>query len=206
MHDQSSIYFKGPRHAWKEKTGGELGEHIQVIKRMNSDRSWMGCDIHLLRTLTHTDNNRECQVPLLEKNSTHSHLEPHPDDSYLLRAQPSSTESGRWAGNEPHQARQKLTTVNGNGTLLPRIGWELGLRMFIWEYCLARSTCLGTLPRNARRAETAKRSVADRSWKELAAMWVTPASQWRRSGIRSPYKLVAVTAGAITEPAAPYLL
>lgn len=34
---------------------------------------------------------RECQVPLLEKNSTHSHLEPHPDDSYLLRAQPSST-------------------------------------------------------------------------------------------------------------------
>ncbi|KAI3351262.1 hypothetical protein L3Q82_005813 [Scortum barcoo] len=34
---------------------------------------------------------RECQVPLLEKNSTHSHLEPHPDDSYMLRAQPSST-------------------------------------------------------------------------------------------------------------------
>ncbi|XP_047440563.1 teneurin-2 isoform X4 [Mugil cephalus] len=34
---------------------------------------------------------RECQVPLLEKNSTHSHLEPHPEDSYLLRAQPSST-------------------------------------------------------------------------------------------------------------------
>ncbi|XP_054594525.2 teneurin-2 isoform X1 [Nothobranchius furzeri] len=34
---------------------------------------------------------RECQVPLLEKNSTHSHLEPHRDDSYLLRAQPSST-------------------------------------------------------------------------------------------------------------------
>ncbi|XP_071402018.1 teneurin-2-like, partial [Centroberyx affinis] len=34
---------------------------------------------------------RECQVPLLEKNSTHSHLEPRPDDSYLLRAQPSST-------------------------------------------------------------------------------------------------------------------
>uniref|UniRef100_A0A3Q3ITT9 Teneurin N-terminal domain-containing protein n=1 Tax=Monopterus albus TaxID=43700 RepID=A0A3Q3ITT9_MONAL len=28
---------------------------------------------------------RECQMPLLEKNSTHSHLEPHPDDSYLLR-------------------------------------------------------------------------------------------------------------------------
>uniref|UniRef100_A0A3P9Q9C7 Si:ch211-166i24.1 n=1 Tax=Poecilia reticulata TaxID=8081 RepID=A0A3P9Q9C7_POERE len=28
---------------------------------------------------------RECQVPLLEKNSTHSHLEPHRDDSYLLR-------------------------------------------------------------------------------------------------------------------------
>uniref|UniRef100_A0A665UFG1 Teneurin-2 n=1 Tax=Echeneis naucrates TaxID=173247 RepID=A0A665UFG1_ECHNA len=34
---------------------------------------------------------RECQVPLLEKNSTHSHLEPHPDDSYLRRAQTSST-------------------------------------------------------------------------------------------------------------------
>ncbi|MED6247502.1 hypothetical protein ATANTOWER_004657 [Ataeniobius toweri] len=34
---------------------------------------------------------RECQVPLLEKNSTHSHLEPHRDDSYLLRAQSSST-------------------------------------------------------------------------------------------------------------------
>ncbi|CAB1442286.1 unnamed protein product [Pleuronectes platessa] len=34
---------------------------------------------------------RECQVPLLENNSTHSHLEPHPEDSYLLRAQPSST-------------------------------------------------------------------------------------------------------------------
>lgn len=34
---------------------------------------------------------RECQVPLLEKNSTHSHLEPHPDDSYMLRAQPSTT-------------------------------------------------------------------------------------------------------------------
>lgn len=33
---------------------------------------------------------RECQVPLLEKNSTHSHLEPHPDDTYMLRAQPSS--------------------------------------------------------------------------------------------------------------------
>ncbi|KAF3693671.1 Teneurin-2 [Channa argus] len=30
-------------------------------------------------------------MPLLEKNSTHSHLETHPDDSYLLRAQPSST-------------------------------------------------------------------------------------------------------------------
>ncbi|KAK7922544.1 hypothetical protein WMY93_009446 [Mugilogobius chulae] len=34
---------------------------------------------------------RECQVPLLEKNSTHSHLDPHPEDSYLLRGQPSST-------------------------------------------------------------------------------------------------------------------
>ncbi|XP_014849252.1 PREDICTED: teneurin-2-like isoform X3 [Poecilia mexicana] len=34
---------------------------------------------------------RECQVPLLEKNSTHSHLEPHRDDSYLLRAQSAST-------------------------------------------------------------------------------------------------------------------
>uniref|UniRef100_A0A8C5E8U6 Teneurin-2 n=1 Tax=Gouania willdenowi TaxID=441366 RepID=A0A8C5E8U6_GOUWI len=36
---------------------------------------------------------RECQMPLLEKNSNHSHLEPHPEDTYLLRAQPSSTGS-----------------------------------------------------------------------------------------------------------------
>ncbi|TWW55195.1 Teneurin-2 [Takifugu flavidus] len=34
---------------------------------------------------------RECQVPLLEKNSAHSHLEPHPEDSYMLRAQSSAT-------------------------------------------------------------------------------------------------------------------
>uniref|UniRef100_A0AAV2MKP1 Teneurin N-terminal domain-containing protein n=1 Tax=Knipowitschia caucasica TaxID=637954 RepID=A0AAV2MKP1_KNICA len=34
---------------------------------------------------------RECQVPLLEKNSNHSHLDPHPEDAYLLRGQPTST-------------------------------------------------------------------------------------------------------------------
>ncbi|XP_057705538.1 teneurin-2 isoform X7 [Corythoichthys intestinalis] len=45
---------------------------------------------------------RECQVPLLEKNSTHSHLEPHPDDSYLLRAQTSST------GVANHHTQSKL--------------------------------------------------------------------------------------------------
>lgn len=58
--------------------------------------------------------------------------------------------------------------VNGNRMPLPRTGWELGPQMFIWEYCLAQSTCLGLLSRNTVRAETAKQSVADRSWKELA--------------------------------------
>lgn len=39
----------------------------------------------------------------------------------------------------------------------------------------------------------------------LRAKWVTPASQWRHRGIRSPYKLVAIAAGVVREPDAPYL-
>ena len=39
------------------------------------------------------------------------------------------------------------------------------------------------------------------------AGWVTPASQWRRAGMRSPYKPVAITAGVATElGGAPYRL
>ncbi|KAF3838068.1 hypothetical protein F7725_009836 [Dissostichus mawsoni] len=85
---------------------------------------------------------RECQVPLLEKNS---HLEPHPEDSYLLRSQASSA------------GERERNGVAGDWLGIGSANVYVGI--------LSGSEHLSG---NTGRAETANRSVADRSWKELA--------------------------------------
>ncbi|KAM7389478.1 hypothetical protein PAMP_023454 [Pampus punctatissimus] len=88
----------GSDYKRKEKKKESVGEHIQGRPLPpTSSSSLLPPSLPSSSSAPHHPSPgpsppiRECQVPLLEKNSTHSHLEPHPDDSYLLRAQPSST-------------------------------------------------------------------------------------------------------------------